>query len=223
MSKYVSSSIALLAMLLATPLLAQGSGRDGSGPFQPHPFKDRACLRECRSDELACLKDVREAAAPCFQGCSALVDAAHAACEMDPAGDACHSAVAAARACVAPCYDEYGPAMQACKREGRECVRACPYLGEPPCHADCRGDHVHCVADARAALTECRAGCDDEFKAARSACVADPDSVACAAALEALHACLEPCRNALKSDLDACGEALRQCVQGCDDHSTTAQ
>jgi hypothetical protein len=221
MSKHLNAISVLL--LLAVPALAQGAGRDGQGPWRPSPFKDRECVRECRRDELACLKDVREASAPCFQGCSALVDAAHDACAMDRDGDACHSAVEAARACLAPCYDEYRPAAEACKKEGHECVRACPFVGEPPCLADCRSDHVHCVADARVALIECRRDCDDEFQAARRACAADPQSDACAAAREKLHTCLEPCRESLKHDIDTCSDGLRECVQGCGDDSTTSE
>lgn len=218
MSKHVSSLMMLLTLALAAPALGQGLGREGGpGAGRHNPFKDRQCVHECRREELACLTDAREAAAPCFQGCQSLVDAAHAACEADPQSDACESAAAAARACLAPCYDEFQPAAQACKREGHACVRACPFIGEPPCPARCRARFVHCQADARAALIECRRDCDDEFHAAREACANDPNSAACEAARERLQACLEPCRALLQHDLDECQDTLRECVQGCDE------
>src|SRR5262245_33040421 len=98
MSKQANSMIALLVFALAAPGLAEGPGPDGRGPGHPNPLKDRECVHECRREERACLKQVREDAAPCFQGCAALVEAAHQACDADPHSDACQAAAEAARA-----------------------------------------------------------------------------------------------------------------------------
>ena len=217
MLKQASLMAGLLTIMFVTPALGDGPGSGRPGPWRPHPFKDRQCVAGCRQDELACLKDARESAAPCFEGCKALVDAAHTACDADPNSDACKTAAAAARACVEPCYAELRPAVYECKEEGRLCVRACPFIGEPPCLAGCRADYVHCLADASEALIECRRGCDDELKAAREACASDPLSDACKAARDALNVCLAPCRASVRHDLDACGGSLGECAQGCGD------
>lgn len=213
--------LALLALGLAIPAFGQGPGRDGLPGRRPAPLKDRQCVAECRRETLACLKDARAGAASCFEGCKSLVDAARVACETDPQSDACHAAAEAARACLDPCYDIYRPAAHECKQEGRECVRACPFIGEPPCLAECRAGYVHCLGDAREAFMECRRDCDDELKAAREACASDPDSEACAAAHAALKGCLEPCRELLQHDLDECGDTLGECAEGCSDAGTS--
>lgn len=219
MLKRGSVILALLTLAFVLPALGDGPGHGR----RPHPLKNRQCVAECRRDELACLKDARAAAAPCFEGCKALVDAAHTACAADPQSDACKSAAAAARACLKPCYETFQPAANECKGDGRECVRACPFIGEPPCLADCRAGYVHCLADARAALIECRRDCDDELAAARAACATDPESAACQTARAQLQACLEPCRALLKHDLDECGDSLRECAQGCGDEGATTE
>lgn len=143
----------LLVLGLAIPAFGQGPGRDGRAGG-PVPLKDRRCVAQCRRETRACLKDARAAAAPCFEACKSLVDAARAACETDPQSDACQAAAEAARACLAPCYDAYRPVVRECKHKGRECVRACPFIGEPPCLARCRPGYVHCLAGARRTLTE---------------------------------------------------------------------
>jgi len=218
MLKQVSLMAMLLGMGWVVPAAADGTGST-SGPilWRPHPFKERQCVADCRQDELTCLKDARDAAAPCFQGCQALVDAAHTACDAAPQSDACKTAAQAARTCLDPCYTELRPVANGCREEGRVCVRACPFVGEPPCLAACRADYVHCLADTRDALMTCRQGCDDEYKAARAACASDPQSDACSAARAALNTCLAPCRASLKQDLEQCGTALGQCAAKCDD------
>jgi hypothetical protein len=220
MSKQAKMMMGLLALALAVPALGQvPTGRQG--PFRPHPFKERQCVAQCRQDELACLKNARDTAAPCFAGCKALVDAAHTACNANPNSDACTTAAAAARACLDPCNAMFRPAAYECKEVGRECVRACPFIGEPPCLAACRADYVHCLADTRDALNDCRKGCDGQFNAARTACASAPQSDACKAARDALNTCLAPCRMLVKQDLDKCGTTLGQCVQGCPDGGQT--
>lgn len=216
MLKRVSVVIALLAIALAAPAMGDGSGSTArSGPGRPYPLKDRDCVSACRVEKQACLQDARDASAPCFEGCKPLVDAASAACKADPASDSCKTAAGAARACLAPCNDVFRPVARMCLDNGNECVRACPFVGEPPCLAACRADDVHCLADARQALTTCRKGCDDEIEAVRTACASDRTSTACKAARDALQACLAPCRGGVKDDLDKCGSALDQCVHAC--------
>jgi len=220
MSKQAMMTIGVLVLALAAPALGEDPAAQ-PGPFRPHPFKERQCVVQCRQDELTCLKDARDSAAPCFAGCKALVDAAHAACDADPSSDACKTAAAAARACLDPCYAMFRPAAYQCKEVGRECVSACPFIGEPPCLAACRADYVHCLGDTRDALSQCRTGCDDQYKAAREACASDPQSDACKTARDALNTCLAPCRTLVKQDLEKCGTTLGQCAAACPDGGQT--
>jgi hypothetical protein len=111
-------------------------------------------------------------------------------------GRACAAARAAAHDCLEPCNATFRPAARACLADGRECVRACPFRGEPPCLAQCRADNAHCIAAAGDDFQTCRSGCADESQAVRTACATDPESDACAAARDALHTCLQPCRKA---------------------------
>jgi hypothetical protein len=190
-------------------------GRAGRPDVRPHPLKDRECVAECRRETMECLKEARAAAAPCFESCQPLVEAAREACADDPDSEACELARRAARACLDPCYEILRPAVRACIADGHECVRACPFIGEPPCLTECRVDHQRCLRRATAALQECRAGCSDEMQAAREACADDPDSEACRAATRAAHACLQPCREQFGEHLKACHAALRDCAEAC--------
>lgn len=188
---------------------------DGERAPAHRPLKDRACVADCRSETVACLRAARAEASPCFASCQPLVEAAREACMADPESEACELARRAARACLDPCNDILRPAVRACIAEGHACVRACPFVGEPPCITECRADHADCVARAQAALADCRAGCADELRAARQACGEDPESEACMTATRAAHACLRPCRERHANRVQTCHGALRKCVEGC--------
>ena len=143
MSKHASSSMALLVLVGGAG--ARRRGRDGTGrPRGPTPLKDRAVRARVPREELACLKEAREAAAPCFEGCKR-VGRRGARRPAPPIrdSDACRSARARRRARVSsPATSSSGRRRASCKRDGHDCVRACPFVGEPPCLARCRVDHV---------------------------------------------------------------------------------
>jgi hypothetical protein len=206
----------LIALVLSSAALAQPRGIADRELARHHPRKDRACVAECRAETVDCLKAARAAAAPCFESCQPLVEAAREACAADPDGEACELATRAARACLEPCHEILRPAVRACIADGHACVRACPFVGEPPCLTECRGDHIDCLQRANAALVECRRGCGDELKAAREACAADSASEACLRATRAAHACLRPCRERYAAHVQTCQAALRACVADCD-------
>ena len=147
---------------------AKGPGQRGI--LSPHPLKDRECLAGCRTDASGRLAGARRAAASCLSGCEALLQTARRTCAIDPASRACKAARSAAGACQDPCYETLRPAVNACIVAGHQCVRACPFIGEPPCNSACRVDHIACQVAARRALIECREGCSDEIAAARTAC-----------------------------------------------------
>jgi hypothetical protein len=203
--------IAVVTIGLATAAL--GTPDAGHAPGR-HPLKQRDCVMGCGTDAQTCLQEARAASAPCVEACQPLVAAARQACIADPTSDACTAAEQAARACLAPCSDVYRPAVRMCVEDGNECVQACPFIGEPPCLADCRASYVHCLAGARSALNDCRTGCESDFQAVRTAC-SDPTSTACTAARAVLQTCLQPCRTSLTATLDGCGSTEGQCVQAC--------
>jgi len=208
----------LFAILLTTA--APGRGAD-NGPLA-HRSKQPRCVAGCVVEAGRCLRDARTTSAPCYQGCESLVAAARAACAPDPQSEACSTARAAAHDCLEPCNAVFRPAARTCLGEGRECVRACPFKGEPPCLAGCRADNVDCIAAARDAFQTCRSGCDDEFQAARTACATDPESDACTAARDALRTCLQPCLQGVTGALAQCANAWAGCIEGCGS-STTPQ
>jgi hypothetical protein len=83
------------------------------------------------------------------------------------------------------------------------------------CVAACREAHRDCRFDSREGLKLCleEAGCDllrDDY---RAVCLAEErDDEACAAARDALRACVEPCRDAAQADGEACREATGACL-----------
>lgn len=212
MSIHRTITMAMFAAALLAPALAAAQS---DGPGRILPIRQRACVADCRQQTGDCLAAARAAARPCFAACDPLVDAARTACAADPESAACHDAAAAARQCLDPCVDGLRPAVRQCLSDGAECRKACPFIGEPPCHAACRADRIECVGAVRAAFTACGADCRDELQAARAACADDADGEACTAARAAARTCLAPCFEAAREGLATCRQELRQCVADC--------
>jgi len=79
----------------------------------------------------SCASDARTVADECKATCTTAVDAAHAACEADPASQDCHDKRVAASECLRPCYAMQGQATADCVIKVRACVAGCPDQPQP--------------------------------------------------------------------------------------------
>lgn len=87
---------------------------------------DRDCVRTCKGDLRECRGPARDAFAECRSGCSALKDAAQAACETSRCTEECQNARAEARACVRDCRADSADLGDGCHDTFGSCVDACP-------------------------------------------------------------------------------------------------
>lgn len=91
--------------------------------------RDRTCLRGCKADLRECRAPARDALAECRDGCSALHDAAVAACEGNRCTEECAAARAEARSCVRACRADAADLTAGCRDTFEACAQACPTAG----------------------------------------------------------------------------------------------
>ena len=205
-------------LALALPALAHDEGHGD------RPHYDSVCVSGCRTDFQDCQAAARTERRTCVDSCSALVEAARAACGdaehgVEPSAE-CAAARSAAHDCLKPCREAYHDDRDACVASLRQCVGACPVAETTPtpvdraCLGECRHDRNACYEAAREAATACAAGCADEAQAVVDSCGRRPRD-GCRAAREALAVCLQPCRAAARVAVEACMNETTSCVEAC--------
>ncbi|HVM95485.1 MAG TPA: hypothetical protein VMT89_03800 [Candidatus Acidoferrales bacterium] len=201
-------------------------------PLQTHAtpsatLPDPQCAQQCRAQLRTCNDGARQDFRMCAAStCSDEADAAKAACDGAPFSAACQQARGALRQCLSPCFDDLRKAWRTCRSDAVTCVGQCPQVTptprpgskDPQCVASCRVTYGSCSADARNAAITCAGQCQDLVKATRQACTGGP-SDACAAALKAANACLQPCGDTLRQAIGACLSASQDCIGACPDRT----
>ena len=128
-------TVAMLACLLAVPMLAQG--RHGGGARRPgpvHGLSSRGILAEliypcqsaCAQTGRDCGEAANDTAVSCISSaCSAEVTAAQTACAEERSSEECRDAVDALLDCGDTCLDTRSAALDTCRDAQRDCRDAC--------------------------------------------------------------------------------------------------
>ncbi len=210
-------------LLAATAVLGLLCGGSASAQDEAPPErKDPTCVRACRQESKACVKDAKEQQRICRrERCGDLAAAAREAFAADPSTSACAEARAALRECYAACAAETAEDLAACRAENQECVEACPDSSgkERKCVLGCRRELRACLQPATELARGFRVSCCELAEAAKAICEADPRAQECAAARREAKHCVDRCREALQDAVQPCIEALRTCVEACPDRA----
>ena len=214
------------AVVLAGPASANRfGGFGGRGPFGghfggPRVKPDPQCLRTCGQVNRLCLQTARTDAQICADmKCGGERQAAQNFCATDYTSTDCANARSALRTCLQPCRDALRTDASTCQSEKKTCVDACgssvPSLPDPQCVAGCRSALQSCRSDAQMEVQTCLGKCDSLVTTARQTCMTNPRASACATALQAAQACVQPCNRAERSTLQLCDQTAKTCSAAC--------
>jgi len=194
------------------------------------PRRDGQCIQGCREAFRECSAAGRVERRACHQGCSALIEAAKAACAdtvpgAEPSAE-CVAARVAARACLAPCREGFADDRDTCVTTLRSCISSCPAPDratprptpsvDRACLGECRQARHECFESVRESAEVCRrTTCGAESDAVGAACRRRGSFAECRAAQAALAACLEPCGRATGEGARACAVEAESCAAGC--------
>jgi len=201
-----------------------------AAPAEPTPsptqarIRDRICRAECRQDARSCLSATRQQARLCSALCRPDVQGSAQQCAGNPDSNGCQQARERARTCLAPCAEDRGTGLRACRADGRACIAECPEVEPPPdpaakdpaCVANCVGVTNECAGGVREQANVClQEGCAELRSDLEETCGQNGGSEGCHLARRAALDCMRGCRNDLREGTRTCARNGESCLRSC--------